>query len=82
MEELFAHPLHPYTQALLEAIPVPEIRKDRQETTLQGEVVSPINLPDECRFCKRCPLCEEQCRRGVPSLREVRPGHFVACCKV
>lgn len=82
VRELFDNPLHPYTKALLSAIPVPEIRKDRQEIALQGEVVSPINLPDECRFCKRCPLCEEQCRRGVPQLREVIPGHFVACCRV
>ncbi len=82
VEELFAHPLHPYTQALLSAIPVPEIQKDRVDTPLQGEVVSPINLPDECRFCKRCAQCEEACRAGVPPLVEVRPGHFVACRKV
>ena len=82
VEELFAHPLHPYTQALLGAIPVPEIRKERHEITLQGEVVSPINLPDECRFCKRCPLCSEQCHQEIPTLREIRPGHFAACCKV
>jgi len=82
VEELFAHPLHPYTQALLGAIPVPEIRKDRIDTTLQGEVVSPINLPDECRFCKRCVQCDAGCYAGVPPLEEVRPGHFVACRKV
>lgn len=82
VEELFAHPMHPYTQALLGAIPVPEICKDRQEVYLQGEVVSPINLPDECRFCKRCPLCEEQCHKGIPPLREVSHGHFVGCRKV
>ncbi|MBQ9263019.1 MAG: ATP-binding cassette domain-containing protein [Clostridia bacterium] len=82
VQELFAHPLHPYTQALLGAIPVPEIRKERQEIELQGEVVSPIHLPDECRFCKRCPHCEDRCRQGVPPLREVKPGHFVACRKV
>ena len=82
VRELFDNPLHPYTRALLSAIPVPEIRRDRQEIALQGEVVSPIDLPDECRFCKRCPLCEEQCRQGVPQLREVTPGHFVACRRV
>ena len=50
-------------------------------TLIQGEVVSPINLPDECRFCKRCPQSGDECRRGIPALREVSPGHFVACGK-
>ena len=81
VEELFENPLHPYTKALLSAIPVPEIHEIRNEAPIQGEVVSPINLPDECRFCKRCPIGSEECRQGVPALREVLPGHFVACGK-
>ena len=81
VKELFDNPLHPYTKALLSAIPVPEIHEARSEALIQGEVVSPINLPDECRFCKRCPVCSEECRQGVPALREAAPGHFVACGK-
>ena len=79
VEELFQNPLHPYTKALLSAIPVPEIHKKQNGPVIQGEVVSPINLPDECRFYKRCPISCEACRQGVPELREVLPGHFVAC---
>ena len=82
VEELFANPLHPYTKALLDAIPVPEIHEVKKEATLQGEVVSPINLPDECRFYKRCPMSCEECRKGIPELREVLPGHFAACGRV
>lgn len=83
VEELFENPLHPYTKALLSAIPVPEIRHGKKESVIQGEVVSPINLPEECRFQKRCPHSCEACRSGIPELREVSPGHFVACtqCK-
>ena len=81
-EELFNHTLHPYTQALLSAIPIPEILDERPEILLQGEITSPINPPNECRFAKRCPHVCEECRKGAPPLREVSPGHFVACCKV
>lgn len=79
VEELFENPLHPYTKALLSAIPVPEIHEVREDEGIQGEVVSPINLPEECRFYKRCPESCEACRKGVPVLLEVSPGHFVAC---
>lgn len=82
VEELFNNPLHPYTKALLSAIPVPEIRTDKQDVVIQGEVVSPIDLPEECRFYKRCPVSCEQCKQGIPQLKEVLPGHFVACCNV
>ena len=78
-EELFLHPKHPYTQALLSAIPVPEIGKRRERILLKGEVTSPINLPDECRFAKRCPYVCNACREHTPTLREVSPNHFVAC---
>ncbi|MGN0998352.1 MAG: ABC transporter ATP-binding protein [Faecousia sp.] len=79
VEELFENPLHPYTKALLSAIPVPEITERREETLIRGEITSPINLPQECRFCQRCPMASDECRQGVPGLREVKPGHFVAC---
>ena len=79
VEELFNNPLHPYTKALLSAIPVPEIQENRERVTIQGEVTSAINLPDECRFYKRCPIACDKCKQGIPELREVLPGHFVAC---
>lgn len=82
VDELFQNPLHPYTRALLSAIPVPEIRENKQEEIIAGEVVSPINLPNECRFRKRCNRSCDACKNGVPALKEVLPGHFVACCGV
>lgn len=79
-EELFANPLHPYTKALLSAIPIPVVGKERPKRTLiRGEITSPVNLPDECRFGKRCDECAEDCKNGNPGLVEVRPNHFVAC---
>lgn len=81
-EELFKNPLHPYTKALLSAIPIPEIVENRKRIILRGEITSPIDPPDECRFAKRCVYCTEGCRRKEPELVEVTPGHFVACCEV
>jgi peptide/nickel transport system ATP-binding protein len=78
-EELFRNPLHPYTKALLSAIPIPDLTARKERITLKGEIVSPVNLPDECRFCKRCYEVGEDCSRGVPPQIEVKPGHFVAC---
>lgn len=79
-DELFANPLHPYTKALLSAIPIPVVGKERPKRTLiRGEITSPVNLPDECRFEKRCDECAEDCKNGNPGLVEVRPNHFVAC---
>ena len=78
-EELFAHPMHPYTQALLSAIPVPDLDDKRERILLKGEITSPVNLPDECRFAPRCDVCQEVCRKSDCTLREVSPGHFVAC---
>lgn len=79
-DELFANPLHPYTKALLSAIPIPVVGKTRPERTLiKGEITSPVNLPDECRFGKRCDECHEDCKKSNPGLKEVRPNHFVAC---
>ena len=78
-EELFTNPIHPYTRALLSAIPVPDLSHKRQRISLKGEITSPINLPDECRFANRCFECKEHCRKGIPQLVEVSPNHFVAC---
>lgn len=78
--ELFNNPLHPYTKALLSAIPVPEVTGNKkQRLILKGELTSPIDPADECRFCKRCSSMCEGCSVGTPSLKEVTPGHFVAC---
>lgn len=78
-EELFANPMHPYTQALLSAIPVPELREKKERIILKGEITSPINLKDECRFARRCIHACDKCRASSPALREVSPNHFVAC---
>lgn len=79
-EELFANPLHPYTKALMSAIPVPEITTQKRERIiLRGEVTTPIEMPDECRFIGRCNICDERCKRSAPELQEITPGHFVAC---
>ena len=80
-EELFANPMHPYTKALLSAIPVPDTHKKIQRTVLKGEITSPINPKDECRFAKRCLYASDECHAKTPELVEVKPGHFVACCK-
>lgn len=78
-EELFNNPIHPYTRALLSAIPVPDLSHKRQRISLKGEITSPVNLPEECRFANRCFECNEFCRKGIPQLKEVSPNHFVAC---
>ena len=78
-DELFDNPLHPYTQALLSAVPVPEPAARSQRIVLQGEVPSPINRPAGCHFHSRSPYALARCRGEAPVLREVRPGHFAAC---
>ena len=77
--ELFNRTLHPYSKALLSAIPMPSTRKKRERIILKGEISSPIEPKDECRFAKRCPYATEECWTKCPSLREVETGHFVAC---
>ena len=78
-EELFRNPIHPYTKALLSAIPIPELDVGKERIVMRGEITSPVNLPDECRFAPRCDVCQEVCRQSDCKLREVSPGHFVAC---
>ncbi|MDX6748481.1 dipeptide ABC transporter ATP-binding protein [Geminicoccaceae bacterium 1502E] len=77
--ELYARPLHPYTRALLSAIPVPRPGAGRERVILQGEVPSPINPPSGCHFHTRCPFAVAECRAVDPPLREVAPGHKAAC---
>jgi len=78
-EELFASPTHPYTKALLSAILIPEVGGNPDRIQLRGELTSPIDPPDECRFAKRCNSLCETCKAGSPPLIEIKPSHFVAC---
>ena len=78
-QELFSNPLHPYTKALLNAIPIPKVGQRSDRILLNGEISSPINPKDECRFAKRCQFTCEQCLKKCPELVEVQPNHYVAC---
>ena len=82
-ESLFEDPVHPYTQALLSAIPIPDpdVEKSRSRIMLEGSLPNPIHLSEGCRFASRCPYAEDLCREKAPEMKEVRPGHFAACHK-
>jgi len=82
-DELFANPLHPYTKALMSAIPIPDPMLKRERTILKGDVPSPLNPPKGCRFHPRCPIADMSiCSLQEPEFREVLPDHWVACWKV
>jgi len=83
-DELYDNPMHPYTKALLSAVPVPdpEVELKRQRIIVKGEVPSPINPPSGCVFHTRCDIAVDACRRDIPELRELKPGHWVACPEV
>jgi oligopeptide/dipeptide ABC transporter ATP-binding protein len=83
-DELFDNPLHPYTQALLEAVPIPDpdLEKGREHKIIKGEIPSPINPPSGCVFHPRCPKAVDSCKQQIPEFREVKPGHWVACTEV
>ncbi|MGQ9498451.1 MAG: ABC transporter ATP-binding protein [Desulfotomaculales bacterium] len=82
--ELYTNPLHPYTRALLAAVPVPDpdVEKDRRRVLLAGDVPSPINPPPGCAFASRCPEAQDACRKAAPALRAAGAGHLVACRRV
>ena len=81
-EDIVYEPLHPYTNALLSAVPVPDPKSRRTKLTIKGEIPSPIDPPPGCRFCTRCPAVEEICRKEEPELINVGKEHYVACHKV
>jgi oligopeptide/dipeptide ABC transporter ATP-binding protein len=81
-EELFDHPLHPYTLALLSAVPAPDKKEHREDQDLRGDVPSPFNPPPGCKFQGRCPLVEDRCRRGDIEFYNVNQQHLVRCWKV
>ena len=81
-KELFRVPMHPYTKGLLSAIPVPDIDHEKKRVELMGELSSPIEPKDECRFVARCQYATEICRKKMPTYDEVQPNHFVSCHNV
>ena len=82
-DELYENPLHPYTKALLSAIPIPdpELDRRRERIVLEGDIPSPLNPPPGCVFHTRCPVAVDDCSAYVPEMREVSPDHWVACIR-
>lgn len=78
-DEVYYNPIHPYTRALLSAIPIPDPDVEHKEIPLEGEVASPVNPPSGCRFHTRCPYAEEICSQEIPEFKELEPDHYVAC---
>lgn len=80
-EEVFNAPLHPYTQALISAVPIadPQVGRNSKRILIEGELPSPMNVPKGCRFCTRCPKATEKCKAEIPNLKEVKEGHMVVC---
>ena len=78
-DDIFAHPLHPYTKALFSAIPIPDPTVKRERIVLQGSIPSPANPPSGCKFHTRCPYATERCKTEAPKQREAEPGHYVVC---
>ena len=83
-DELYSKPLHPYTKALMSAIPIPDpnAEKEKKRIPIEGEIPSPINPKPGCRFAARCKYATEACKQTTPQLEEITPGHFVACHRV
>jgi len=81
--ELYANPRHPYTIALMSAVPIPDpvVEKTRRRIMLEGDIPSPLNVPVGCVFSTRCPLADDTCRNEMPPTREITPGHLIACFK-
>src|SRR5690625_1890118 len=80
-DELFKHPMHPYTEGLISSVPIPDptLRGKREKIILEGDIPSPVNPPSGCHFHTRCPFATEKCRKEIPEFKEEREGHFVAC---
>lgn len=78
-DELFRHPLHPYTKALLSAVPIPIPKLKRERIVLKGDIPSPANPPSGCKFHTRCPFAEQRCKDEVPVFRNMGSDHWVAC---